>query len=76
MLVELHRPGAPLLYPFRFASKLAARAHLPVEEPEDEPPDKEPPDTEPPIEEPPVNDPPVNEPPVEDLSGARGIGTI
>ena len=56
---------------FNPSAELARRAHLPVEEPEQEPPDEEPPDTEPPIEEPPVNDPPVNEPPVEDPSALK-----
>ena len=58
---------------FSPSSTLAPRAHLPVEEPENEPPDEEPPDTEPPIKEPPVNDPPVNEPPVDDPSAPRGL---
>jgi len=44
---------------FNPSSKLAPRAHLPIEEPEDEPPPENPPEDDP---------PPVEEPPVEDLS--------
>jgi hypothetical protein len=44
---------------FSPSSKLAPRAHLPIEEPPDGPPPEKPPDDNPPIEEP---------PPVEDLS--------
>jgi hypothetical protein len=44
---------------FNPSSKLAPRAHLPIEEPEDAPPPERPPEDDP---------PPVEEPPVEDLS--------
>src|SRR2546422_5750070 len=44
---------------FNPSSKLAPRAHLPIEEPEGEPPPEKPPEDDP---------PPVEEPPVEDLS--------
>ena len=44
---------------FNPSSKLAPRAHLPIEEPEDEPSPEKPPEDDP---------PPVEEPPVEDLS--------
>ena len=53
---EIRSRDATMLNP---SSKLAPRAHLPIEEPEGEPPPEKPPEDDP---------PPVEEPPVEDLS--------
>jgi hypothetical protein len=67
---EIRTRAAAMFSP---SSKLTPRAHLPVEEPENEPPENEPPETDPPVEEPPANDPPMKEPPIEDPSALDEI---
>jgi hypothetical protein len=58
---------------FSPSSKLAPRAHLPVEEPpENEPPENEPPETDPPVKELPGKNPPVKEPPLQAPSALDG----
>jgi hypothetical protein len=67
---EVRSRGAPMFSP---SAKLSPRAHLPVEEPENEPPEDDPPDTDPPVKEPPESDPPMKEPPLEDPSALHEL---